>query len=151
VADAEVIHRGSLDLDGLRELAGRVAGMLRPGDRVFLVGDLGTGKSTFVRAVLRELGVEGDIPSPSFVMDAVYETCLGETHHVDLYRLSGDARELEALGLADVLDSGGLVLVEWADRLPPEVFRRGWRVDLDMTDGSDERTVTVERRSLAGD
>lgn len=151
MADIEVIHSGSLDLEGLRDLAGRVAGMLQPGDRVFLVGDLGTGKSVFVRTVLRRLGVRGDIPSPSFVIDAIYSTRLGETHHLDLYRLEESTEELAALGLADVLDAAGLVLVEWADRLPEEVLRRGWFVTLAMTEGADERMVTVERRALAGD
>ncbi len=142
---------GRLDEEGLRGLARRLARRLRPGDRVFLVGDLGTGKSVFARAVLRALGVEGGIPSPSFVMDAVYDTSLGETHHVDLYRLDGAAEELRSTGIASVLDSNATVIVEWADRLPLPFLRGGWRVALEMTEDPEERQVTVERRPLAGD
>jgi tRNA threonylcarbamoyladenosine biosynthesis protein TsaE len=117
---------------------------------VYLVGGLGAGKSVFAREVLRSLGVEGDIPSPSFVMDAVYRTPLGETHHIDLYRLEGLPEELEATGVASVLDSGATAVVEWADRLPESLLAGGWLVELEMTDHPGERKVTVERRPLAG-
>ena len=149
--DAGGLEGGRLDEDGLRRLARQMARLLGPGGRVFLVGRLGTGKSVFARAVLRELGVLGDIPSPSFVMDAVYRTPLGETHHVDLYRLEGDPRELLSTGIASVLDSDATVIVEWADRLPEALLGEGWLVELEMTDSPGERMVTVERRALAGD
>jgi tRNA threonylcarbamoyl adenosine modification protein YjeE len=149
--DAGGLEGGRLDEDGLRRLARRMARRLGPGGRVFLVGRLGTGKSVFARAVLRELGVRGDIPSPSFIMDAVYRTPLGETHHVDLYRLKGDPREFLSTGIASVLDSEATVIVEWADRLPEALLGEGWLVELEMTDSPGERMVTVERRTLAGD
>jgi len=149
--DAGRLKGGRLDEGGICRLARRLAHLLRPGGRVFLSGDLGTGKSVFARALLREMGVRGDIPSPSFVMDAVYSTPLGEIHHVDLYRLEGDPRELWSTGIASVLDSDATVIVEWADRLPEALLGEGWVVEVEMTGSPAERMVTVERRALAGD
>ena len=76
-----------IDQVALEELASGIACSIRPGSRLFLSGDLGAGKSVFARAVLRELGVKGSIPSPSFIVDAVYSAAGLEIHHIDLYRL----------------------------------------------------------------
>jgi len=145
-----VDHCGPLDESGLERLAALLAGQLCPGDRVLLFGDLGVGKSTFARALLRALGVTGAIPSPTFVMDAEYRTKLGETHHIDLYRLQGTTDELESTGIAHILDSSATAVVEWADRLP-DPWREGeWIVRLSMTDSPLERMVFLGRGSLAG-
>lgn len=140
-----------LDLRGLEELARGTAGMIRPGDAVLLTGDLGAGKSVFARALLRELGVEGDIPSPSFIVDAEYASRGLSIHHVDLYRLGGGAFELEAFGILDLLASDSVAIVEWADRLPEGAARSGFRVALGFTRDPLVREVGFERFGLAGD
>jgi tRNA threonylcarbamoyladenosine biosynthesis protein TsaE len=95
---------------------------------VFLSGELGAGKSTFARGVLRALGVRGPIKSPSYTLIETYELPDLTAVHLDLYRLI-DPAELEHLGLADYHRPGSLWLIEWpergAGRLPdPElVFR----------------------------
>jgi len=82
---------------------------------VTLSGGLGSGKTSLVRALLRALGVEGRIKSPSFSVMEPYETALGPAHHCDFYRLRRpeDWREL---GLRDLLDGEQLVLIEWPEK-----------------------------------
>ena len=95
---------------------------------VFLRGELGSGKSTFVRGALRALGVRGPIKSPSYTLLETYELATVHVVHLDLYRLKVPD-ELEHLGLADYHAPGQLWFIEWpengAGRLPPpdEEFR----------------------------
>ncbi|PNS07985.1 tRNA (adenosine(37)-N6)-threonylcarbamoyltransferase complex ATPase subunit type 1 TsaE [Solilutibacter silvestris] len=101
-------------------LAGELAGHLPARAVVWLHGDLGAGKSTFARAMLRTLAVQGSIRSPTYTLVERYPIAGGDALHLDLYRI-GDAGELEFLGLD--ADEGRLWLVEWPERgasaLPP--------------------------------
>jgi tRNA threonylcarbamoyladenosine biosynthesis protein TsaE len=81
-----------------------------------LSGELGSGKTTLARGLLRSLGVAGTIRSPTFTLVEPYETSRGPVHHLDLYRLGEGARELEALGYRDIRALPGLVIVEWPER-----------------------------------
>ena len=134
----------------LEHLAEKIALSMYPGDNIFLVGDLGVGKSVFARAVLRTLGVTGNIPSPSFIVDAVYYTGNKEIHHIDLYRLEGAHRELHSLGIFEALDSSSLAVVEWADRLEEEILDNGVLINIGFTDDPNLREVVVDDRRLAG-
>ena len=82
---------------------------------VLLQGDLGAGKSTLARAMLRESGHEGAVPSPTYTLVEPYELPTGIIYHIDLYRISGLV-ELEYLGGHDLRD--GLILLEWPERAP---------------------------------
>ena len=80
-----------------------------------LRGELGTGKTTFARGLLRRLGVTGAIRSPTYTLIEPYEADGRAVHHLDLYRIA-NPDELELMGTRDMLAEGGLVLVEWPER-----------------------------------
>jgi tRNA threonylcarbamoyladenosine biosynthesis protein TsaE len=97
-------------------LAGRMAPLLRAGDTILLEGDIGAGKTTFARALIRaRLGRDEDVPSPTFTLVQTYEDPETEIWHCDLYRLSSPDEILE-LGL-DAAFEDGICLIEWPDRL----------------------------------
>jgi tRNA threonylcarbamoyl adenosine modification protein YjeE len=132
-----------------RGFAARLASYLEPGDLIALEGDLGAGKSTLARALLRALGVEGEIPSPTFTLFQQYDTAYLPVAHVDLYRIEDDG-EIEELGLEDALDFGAL-LVEWPARLGRgfEANRVKGRLDIALTLDDATEDPAVEKRKLA--
>lgn len=97
-----------------RQLARHLPGNTR-GFMILLEGDLGAGKSTLARAVLRALGHKGPVPSPTYTLVEPYTIGGRTVYHVDLYRLSG-GDELPYLGWTEMDD--GLMLVEWPERAP---------------------------------
>ncbi|MFL5240237.1 MAG: tRNA (adenosine(37)-N6)-threonylcarbamoyltransferase complex ATPase subunit type 1 TsaE [Rhizomicrobium sp.] len=106
-------------------LGARIAALLKPGDVVALSGDLGAGKTTLARAMLRFLGVHEEVPSPTFTLVQHYEVDRLNIDHFDLYRIEDEA-EVEQLGLDEALQAGA-VLIEWPERagarLPPDTLR----------------------------
>jgi tRNA threonylcarbamoyladenosine biosynthesis protein TsaE len=94
-----------------------LARTLAPGTVIHLYGDLGAGKTAFVRGLARALGANpADVTSPTFTIIQEYRDAAPPVYHVDLYRLSPP--EIEDLGLDDLIDAGGIVAIEWADRWP---------------------------------
>jgi tRNA threonylcarbamoyl adenosine modification protein YjeE len=109
-----VIDIAAADLPQLEETAGRLARSLRPGDVVALRGNLGAGKTTFARALVRALHGAGDATSPTFVFWHRYEG-VPAVNHIDLYRVERED-EMTELGLEDAFDPAAIVLVEWPER-----------------------------------
>lgn len=120
-----------------------LAARLRPGDVVLVSGELGAGKTTFVRGALRELGVEGPVTSPTFVVGHAYDGRDGPVAHLDLYRLGGMAGEDPGL-LDPFFAPDAIAFVEWPERAPgawpPE--RVVHHVRLEHA-GGDARTIGV--------
>lgn len=127
-----------------RELAAAVARVAQPGDLVLLSGDLGAGKTAFVQGFGRGLGVTEPITSPTFTLAQQYEGRL-TVHHLDVYRLD-QLGEVADLGLAELLDDGGVVLIEWGDAILPVLPNDHLEVRLvygDPGDGDDDRRILV--------
>jgi len=125
-------------------LGGALASDLRSGDVVLVFGELGAGKTTFVRGACRALGVAGPVTSPTFTIGQLYEGGRGEVAHVDLYRLSSLAPEEPDL-LADYLRPDTISFVEWPDEHERELVALGpvvARVRLEHR-GGDRRLVEV--------
>jgi tRNA threonylcarbamoyladenosine biosynthesis protein TsaE len=117
-----------------------LAGVLAPGDVVLVSGELGSGKTTFVRGACRGLGVEGPVTSPTFTIGHV----LGESPevaHLDLYRLGSLAGEDPAL-LEDYLTPGRVAFVEWPEVAEPAFDHVVARVLLEHA-GGDRRRITI--------
>jgi len=118
-----------------------LAARLRPGDVVLVSGELGAGKTTFVRGALRALGVTGPITSPTFVVGHLYD---GPLAHLDLYRLAGMDAEDPGL-LDDYFAPEAIVFVEWPehaeDAVPAE--RVAHRVRLSHA-GGDHRRIEID-------
>ncbi len=95
---------------------GRVVGeLVRPGNLIALVGDLGVGKTTMVRGLAQGLGIDDLVTSPTFTLIKEYSGRL-KLYHIDVYRLE-DPEEILHLGLDELLMSDGLVVLEWADQI----------------------------------
>ncbi len=97
------------------DIARKLSNLLDGRGLVFLEGQLGAGKTTFCRGILRAMGYMGAVKSPTFTLVEPYDVERGHVYHFDLYRLN-DPEEIEYLGIDDYFDSGELCLVEWPER-----------------------------------
>lgn len=96
-------------------LGARFAAHLQIGDSVLLYGELGAGKTTFVRGLIQALMGQTEVPSPTYTLVQVYDTDIGEVWHGDMYRLERP-QDCEELGLPDAFDDA-ICLIEWPDKL----------------------------------
>lgn len=117
-----------------------IAEGLRPGDVVLVSGELGTGKTTFVRGACRGLGVKGSVTSPTFTIGHTYEGRL-PVAHLDLYRLAGLDQEDPAL-LDDYVTAENISFIEWPSAAEPRLERVTRRVEIRHA-GGDERDVEL--------
>jgi tRNA threonylcarbamoyl adenosine modification protein YjeE len=128
------------DLAATAALGARIASGLEAGDLVALEGDLGAGKTTLARAILRGMGVTEDVPSPTFTLVQVYETPRMTVRHYDLYRIEKPG-EIDELGLDEALDEGA-VLVEWPERAEKRLAAGMLHIHLAAT-GANSRAATL--------
>jgi tRNA threonylcarbamoyladenosine biosynthesis protein TsaE len=119
----------------------RLAPFLRPGEVIALYGELGAGKTTLARGILRGLGFDGEVASPTFPIVLPYETLRLPVWHVDLYRTEGPG-EINELALDEALEEGALI-VEWPERLGERLWPEALRLTL-TRQGEGARALTAD-------
>jgi tRNA threonylcarbamoyladenosine biosynthesis protein TsaE len=129
------------------EVGRKLAALLSPPQLLLLQGELGTGKTTLVKGIAQALDAADpdEVTSPTFTLIHEYK---GERHgkpiklfHLDVYRLEGE-RQLETLGLDELLTEDALVLVEWGEKFP-SIKKRATGEILIVSAGGDDRKITV--------
>ncbi len=131
----------TLSAEETEEIGRRVGARLRGGELIVLEGDLGMGKTVFVKGLARALGVDPEeVSSPTFVLVAPHEGRL-PLYHIDLYRLENPL-EIADLGIEELLESGAVVAVEWGDKLPPDLRIGALAVTLSDL-GEDSRRLAI--------
>ena len=123
-------------------LGAALAEQMAPGDVVAFFGDLGAGKTAFVRGMARGLGISESVTSPTYTVVNEYLSGSMPLFHFDLYRLSGPD-DLFDIGWEDYLDRGGICAVEWSERAE-ELLKDAVRVTIRMGDDPDTREITIE-------
>jgi tRNA threonylcarbamoyladenosine biosynthesis protein TsaE len=139
VIDREIVTSGEAETVAA---GAALSAALAAGDVVLLHGQLGAGKTAFVRGLARGLGADtAEVSSPTFTLIQQYDSGRLPLFHVDLYRLQ--PREIADLGLEELIDSGGIVAIEWADRWPD---RPAQAIEVTIEEvGEDRRRIVVGR------
>lgn len=140
----------SLSEDETLELGRGIGRTLKGGELMLLEGDLGYGKTVFARGVAMGIGIPPEeVSSPSFTLVHEYRGGRLPLFHVDLYRLDRPEEDLGSLGIEDILAAGGVVLVEWGERLPPYMRRDAVTVRFhDVGEGSRRIEITSPSKSV---
>jgi tRNA threonylcarbamoyladenosine biosynthesis protein TsaE len=121
-----------------------LAADLEPGVLVYLTGDLGAGKTTLVRGILRGLGYSGSVKSPTYTLLEPYELPALTVYHFDFYRI-GDGRELEFIGIDELMDSQAVKLVEWPERAAGHIPAADIQITLQVENEGRRIEVAVTR------
>lgn len=127
------------------ELGRRFASSLRAGDVIGLIGNLGAGKTQFVKGLAAGLGSDSEVTSPTFTLVHEHEGGRLPLYHIDLYRL-GSLEEACGAGIDDFFVPDGVAVVEWADRLP-ELMPRASRILRFVIGNGDIREIVEESAS----
>ena len=139
-----MIDARTTNVNQTEELAAAVASLVRPRDIIVLSGEMGAGKTAFVRGFAAGIGVSPDetVSSPTFTLVHTYDTGTVIVHHAALYRL-GRLSDVEDLGLRELADLGDVVVVEWGD-VAEEVLGHHLVVSLEVDDDNeDSRHIVV--------
>jgi tRNA threonylcarbamoyladenosine biosynthesis protein TsaE len=130
------------NLADTQKAAEEIATLLKGREVLAFFGDLGAGKTTFIRALCQALGLKDEVTSPTFAMVHEYRSGSFPVYHFDMYRVDGED-SLFSTGYYDYLGAG-LMLIEWSenieDLLPPDA----WRLELTYGAAEGERTIRLE-------
>jgi len=127
--------------DETAALGAAVAALARGGDLLLLAGDLGAGKTVFVKGFAHKLGVEADVTSPTFTLAHHYEGRV-PVNHLDVYRIE-QIQEVADLALPELLDSDAVTLVEWGDAIVAAVPAEFLEIRFMYDDGDDDRLIEL--------
>ncbi|AOY00313.1 tRNA (adenosine(37)-N6)-threonylcarbamoyltransferase complex ATPase subunit type 1 TsaE [Jeongeupia sp. USM3] len=134
------------DEAGTLAMGGRLAAALVPGLVIFLEGDLGAGKTTLTRGILRGLGFEGRVKSPTYTLVEPYTVSNLYLYHFDLYRFS-DPSEWEDAGFRDYFNRDSVCLIEWADKAEGLLPAPDWLIQLAPEAEGRRLTLTAKTKN----
>lgn len=132
-----------LNFEQINNLAKNMANFVKENTVIALIGNLGTGKTTFTKTFAKEFGVTENLKSPTFNYVLEYLSGKMPLYHFDVYRLC-DAEEIYEIGYEDYLNNGGVSLIEWADIILEELPSEYIKINFEYADKEDERFVSLE-------
>ena len=132
------------------ELAKKLATYVTPNTVVALIGDLGTGKTTFTKKFAKELGIDENLKSPTFNYVLEYLDGRLPLYHFDVYRL-GSADEIYEIGYEDYINNDGVALIEWANIIESELPKKYIRIEFEYALGEGEEELRSLELKYIGD
>lgn len=132
-----------LTFEEINELARKLANYVLPNDVIALIGDLGTGKTTFTKNFAKEFGVKENLKSPTFNYVLEYLDSKYPLYHFDVYRL-GEAEEIYEIGYEDYINNGGVSLIEWANIIEDELPKKYIKIEFEYSLEDEKRTINLQ-------
>ena len=132
-----------LNFSEIDTLAKKIANYASENTVIALIGDLGTGKTTFTKTCAKEFGVKENLKSPTFNYVLEYLTGRLPLYHFDMYRLC-NSEEIYEIGYEDYINNGGVALIEWADIILDDLPKEYIRIDFSYSTKDDERKVNIK-------
>jgi hypothetical protein len=124
-------------------LAKKLADYSKENTVIALIGDLGTGKTTFTKTFAKEFGVKENLKSPTFNYVLEYLSGRLPLYHFDVYRLCS-SEEIYEIGYEDYINNGGVALIEWANIIEEDLPKEYIRIEFQYTTKEDERLVEIK-------
>jgi len=125
------------------DLGRLIASKLKDGDVVALRGNLGSGKTALAKGIAKGLGIEENLTSPTYTIVNEYkkDDFSSPLYHIDVYRLSGD-KDFEDIGGTEIINSGGISIIEWSERIPKSLPDNSISISLEIT-GQSSRLIKI--------
>jgi tRNA threonylcarbamoyladenosine biosynthesis protein TsaE len=144
------LTRATSNVDETKRAGQELASILATGDIILLTGPLGAGKTAFTQGLAVGLGVVDRVTSPTFTLVRQHKCANGQgisvLHHADVYR-TNSLDEIEDLALEELVEVGGVAVIEWGEMAEALLGRTAWRITIDVVD-DDHRSIVVDEASV---
>ncbi len=144
------LTRATSSVEATQRAGRELASLLRAGDIILLTGPLGAGKTAFTQGLAVGLGVSDRVTSPTFTLVRQHQCTTSQgisiLHHADVYR-TNSLDEIEDLALEELVEVGGVAVIEWGEMAAALLGRTAWRITIDVVD-DDQRTIVVDETSV---
>ncbi|CAB4863536.1 unannotated protein [freshwater metagenome] len=144
------LMRATSSVEETKRAGRELASLLTPGDIILLTGPLGAGKTAFTQGLAVGLGVSDRVTSPTFTLVRQHQCAnrqgIAVLHHADVYR-TNSLDEIEDLALEELVEVGGVAVIEWGEMAAGLLGRTAWRITIEVVN-DDERTIVVDEASV---